>query len=130
MENAILAASQFIGKAKKEQGVQFAVADVHIGRLEFLPAEAAKDNGYICFYAIAAGKVWYMKAFKGKTERSVKAVEAKEVKVKMEFFINHTFASAYGNTHWRVVAKEGDVELIDDKAYRAQKLATKVKTAL
>ena len=121
METTILKASQFIESAKKECGIEFALSEVHVGRLEFSAGEAQKDNGYICFYAFGAGNIWYMKAFKGKTERKVKALEERNAKVKIEFLPNHAFVSAYGCTTWHVVKTQDDIELIETHQYNAMK---------
>lgn len=121
MESAILKASQFMDAAKKEYGFSFNLNDVHIGRLEFSTGEVQKDNGYICFYAFGAGKVWYMKAFKGKTVRKVKVADAQNVKVKVEYPPTHAFNSAYGMTVWHVVEHDNDVELVEDSRYHLRK---------
>ncbi|MBQ8630451.1 MAG: hypothetical protein IJ479_01890 [Alphaproteobacteria bacterium] len=121
MESVILKASQFIEAAKKECGIEFGLNEVHVGRLEFLTGETQKDNGYICFYAFGAGKVWYLKAFKGKTVRKVKVTEIKNAKVKIEFLPCHAFVSAYENTTWHVVKTQDDIELIETHQYNAMK---------
>ena len=121
MESVILKASQFIEAAKKECGIEFGLNEVHVGRLEFLTSETQKDNGYICFYAFGAGKVWYLKAFKGKTVRKVKVAEIENVKVKIEFLSFHAFVSAYENTTWHVVFSQTDIELVETHQYNAMK---------
>lgn len=121
METVILKASQFIDAAKKEHGINFRLSEIHIGRLEFLAGEAQKDNGYICFYAFGAGKIWYMKAFKGKTVRKVKVAEIENVKVKIEFLPFHAFVSAYESTTWHVVKTQDDIELVETHQYREMK---------
>ena len=121
METAILKASQFIDAAKKEYGINFGLNEIHVGRLEFSAGEAQKDNGYICFYAFGAGKVWYLKAFKGKTVRKVKVAEIENVKVKIEFLPFHAFVSAYENTTWHVVKTQTDIELVETHQYNAMK---------
>ncbi len=121
MKTEILKASQFIEATKKECGIELSLNEVHVGRLEFSVGEAKKDNGYICFYAFGTGKVWYLKAFKGKTVRKVKAAGIENVKVKIEFLPFHAFVSAYENTTWHVVKTQDDIELIETHQYNAMK---------
>ena len=118
----ILAASQFMNAVKEEQGVELALSDIHLGRLEFPHNEdMAKDNGYVCFYAQKGNQLYYLKAFKGKTVREVKKVPIGDVKVKCEFILGHTFVTAYQGTTWRYYEDNNDCRLITEKAYQQAK---------
>ena len=98
----ILTALQFVSALEKEQGITVDAKDVKIGRLEISGAEK-KESGYICFYTIHGGKIYWLKAFKGTTERLVKSGQMnEEVSVLREFAPVCFFKSAYKNTTWKV----------------------------
>lgn len=124
-EKEILSAKQFVDAVRKECGIPVALKDVCIGRLEFMDEKNRKDDGYVCFFHQSAGMVWYLKAFKGSTERKVYSVDDKKVVVKQKFRRGDTFATAYQNTHWRVVPEEDGFHLMtnDDYVERKRKAA-------
>jgi len=98
----ILTALQFVSALEKEQGISVSAQEVKLGRLEINGVEK-KESGYVCFYCIIDGKIYWLKAFKGKTERLVKCgTENEEVVVLKEFAPVCFFKSAYKNTTWKV----------------------------
>ncbi len=98
----ILTALQFISALQKEQGIEVDIKNVKIGRLEINSAEK-KETGYVCFYAVIEGKIYWLKAFKGTTERFIKCgQENEEVLILKEFTPVCFFKSAYRNTTWKV----------------------------
>lgn len=107
MKKEILAASQFICAAKEEKGVEFKLKQVKLGRLEFCNGEKNKVAGYVCFYAIRNKRVYYLKAFQGKSERVVRdgviGVDVKE-KPGTLFVLGNEYPTAYKNTIWAYVA--------------------------
>lgn len=101
-QEEILTAKQFVDALKKEQGIVIAANEVKIGRLEINSAEK-KETGYVCFYAVIDCKIYWLKAFKGKTERLIKCgQENEEVVILKEFAPVCFFKSAYKNTTWKV----------------------------
>ena len=102
MKTEILTALQFISALQKEQGIEVAPTDVKIGRLEINSAEK-KETGYVCFYTERNGLIYWIKAFKGETERVTSCgTEGQEVKVLKEYSPVCSFKSAYRNATWRV----------------------------
>ena len=98
----ILTALQFISALEKEQGITVGADDVKIGRLEIHETEK-KESGYVCFYTSVNGKIYWLKAFKGTTERLIHCgQENEEVTVLREFSPVCFFKSAYKNTTWKV----------------------------
>lgn len=98
----ILTALQFVSALEKEQGITVDAKDVKIGRLEISGVEK-KESGYICFFTSVSGKIYWLKAFKGKTERLIKCgQENEEVVILKEFAPVCFFKSAYKNTTWKV----------------------------
>ena len=98
----ILTALQFISALEHEQGITVDAKDVKIGRLE-INNEECKETGYVCFFVSVSGKIYWLKAFKGKTERLIKCgVENEEVTVLKEYSPVCFFKSAYKSTTWKV----------------------------
>lgn len=107
----ITRAVQFVA-ALAGLGKQVNPQDVKIGRLN---VNNERENGYVCFYASVEDKIYYLKAFKGKTERVVKCGTADEVSVKKEYVPICSFISAYHDTSWKVMKGDEGIYLVEQK---------------